>query len=203
MIRYRTALAALAVASVSILTTSGAASQEGGAAEATGAGSPVTATAHLVGTDGQSLGTVVLIEGPNGVLVQADVIGLSPGGHGFHIHAVGACEPDFGAAGDHFNPEGIGHGFMEEGGWHAGDLPNIYAAADGTARADVFTAAVTLTPGADNSIFDADGSAIIIHAGPDSYGESPGAGDRVACGVIRPGAPEPAVAGPDEDFPTG
>lgn len=203
MIRYRSALVALAVASVSILTTSGAASQEDGAAEATGTGSPVTATAHLVGADGQSLGTVVLIEGPNGVLVQADVIGLSPGGHGFHIHAVGACEPDFGAAGDHFNPEGIGHGFMEEGGWHAGDLPNIFAAADGTARADIFTAAVTLTPGADNSIFDADGSAIIIHAGPDSYGESPGAGDRVGCGVIRPGAPEPAVAGPGEDFPTG
>lgn len=203
MVRYRSALVALAVASVSILTTSGAASQEDGAAEATGTGSPVTATAHLVGTDGQSLGTVVLIEGPNGVLVQADVIGLSPGGHGFHIHAVGACEPDFGAAGDHFNPEGIGHGFMEEGGWHAGDLPNIFAAADGTARADIFTAAVTLTPGADNSIFDADGSAIIIHAGPDSYGESPGAGDRVGCGVIRPGAPEPAVAGPGEDFPTG
>ena len=203
MILHRSSIV-LAVAALALgLTTSGAASQEDGAAEAAGAGSPLTATAHLVGADGRSLGTVVLIEGPNGVLVQADVIGLSPGGHGFHIHGVGACEPDFGAAGDHFNPEGIGHGFMEEGGWHAGDLPNIYAAADGTARADVFTGAVTLTPGADNSIFDADGSAIIIHAGPDSYGESPGAGDRVACGVIRPGAPEPAVAGPDEDIPTG
>ena len=203
MIRCRSALVTLLVASMLILTTAGVASQEDGAAEATATGSPVTATAHLVGTDGRSLGTVVLIEGPNGVLVQANVYGLSPGGHGFHIHGVGACEPDFGAAGDHFNPEGIGHGFMEEGGWHAGDLPNIFAAADGTARADIFTAAVTLTPGADNSVFDADGSAIIIHAGPDSYGESPGAGDRVACGVIRPGAPEPAAAGPDEDFPTG
>ena len=129
------------------------------------------------------------------MLVQADVTGLSPGGHGFHIHAVGACEPDFSAAGDHFIPEGIGHGFMKEGGWHAGDLPNSYAAADGTARADFFTAAVTLTPDAENSIFDADGSAIIVHAKPDSYGESPGAGDRVACGVIRPGEPEPAGNG--------
>ena len=193
----------LLVASMLLLATSGATSQEDAGTEETGTVSPVTATAHLVGADGRSLGTVVLIEGPNGVLVQANVYGLSPGGHGFHIHGVGACEPDFGAAGDHFNPEGIGHGFMEEGGWHAGDLPNIFAAADGTARADIFTAAVTLTPGADNSVFDADGSAIIIHAGPDSYGESPGAGDRVACGVIRPGAPEPAAAGPDEDLPTG
>lgn len=174
-----------------ILAASGVTSQQDDA----DAGAPLTATAHLVGPDGRSVGTVTLIEGPNGVLVQADVTGLSPGGHGFHIHAVGACEPDFSAAGDHFNPEGIDHGFMHEGGWHAGDLPNIYAAADGTARADFFTAAVTLTPGAENSIFDADGSAIIVHAEPDSYGESPGAGDRAACGVIRPGEPKPAGGG--------
>lgn len=203
MVRSRPVLITLLVASVSILMTSGVASQSGGAdEEAADLGSPVTATAHLVGTGGGFLGTVTFIEGPNGVLVQADVNGLSPGGHGFHIHSVGACEPDFGAAGGHFNPEGIGHGFMEEGGWHAGDLPNIFAAADGTARADIFTAAVTLTPGAHNSIFDADGSAIIIHAGPDSYGESPGAGDRVACGVIQPGTPEPpGESGSADDGP--
>ena len=194
MTRRRLLPVPLLVGSLLILTTSGVTSQEGDADE-TDAGAHPTATAHLVGPDGRAMGTVTLIEGPNGVLVQADVTGLSPGGHGFHIHAVGACEPDFSAAGDHFNPEGIGHGFMEDGGWHAGDLPNIYAAADGTARADVFTAAVTLTPGPENSIFDADGSAIIVHAKPDSYGESPGAGDRVACGVIRPGEPERAGGG--------
>ncbi|MXV90320.1 MAG: superoxide dismutase family protein [Acidimicrobiia bacterium] len=203
----------LIVASTLILAASGVTSQQDDADE-TDAGAPLTATAQLMGPDGQAMGTVTLIEGPNGVLVQADLTGLSPGGHGFHIHAVGACEPDFSAAGDHFNPEGIGHGFMVEGGWHAGDLPNIYAAADGTARADTFTSAVTLTPGAENSIFDVDGSAIIVHAEPDSYGESPGAGDRVACGVIRPGQPEPAgggataddgpaEAGPGEDLPAG
>ena len=170
-------IAVIAVAGLAAVT-SGANSQE-----SSGAGA--TATADMAGPDGSAMGTVTLTEGPNGVLVQADVMGLSPGGHGFHIHGVGACTPDFGAAGGHFNPEGIGHGFTEEGGWHAGDLPNIYAAADGTARADVFTAAVTLAPGGDNSIFDADGSAIIIHAKPDSYGADPAAGDRVACGVIR------------------
>jgi len=227
MTRHRLLPVPLLVGLLLILTTSGVTSQQDDADE-TGAGAPLTATAHLVGPDGRAVGTVTLIEGPNGVLVQADVTGLSPGGHGFHIHAVGACEPDFSAAGDHFNPEGIDHGFMHEGGWHAGDLPNIYAAADGTARADFFTAAVTLTPGAENSIFDADGSAIIVHAKPDSYGESPGADDRVACGVVRPGEPEPAgggaaaedgpadatdsdttmsggaaEAGPSEDLPTG
>ena len=201
MTRRRILLIPLLVASTLMLTASGVTSQQGDADESD-AGAPRTATAHLVGPDGRAVGTVTLIEGPNGVLVQADVAGLSPGGHGFHIHTVGACEPDFSAAGDHFNPGESGHGFTYEGGQHAGDLPNIYAAADGTARADFFTEAVTLTPGAENSIFDADGSAIIIHAKPDSYGESAGAGDRVACGVIRPGEPEPAGSGAaEEDSP--
>ena len=53
------------------------------------------------------------------------------------------------------------------------------------ARADVFTGKITLAADADTTVFDADGSAIIIHAQPDSYGAEPGAGDRVACGVIE------------------
>jgi Cu-Zn family superoxide dismutase len=208
MARHRLYSLPLLVASMLILTASGVTSQQDGTdgTDDTDVGTPLTATAHLVSPDGRAVGTVTLIEGPNGVLVQADVTGLSPGGHGFHIHTVGACEPDFSAAGDHFNPGESGHGFMHEGGQHAGDLPNIYAAADGTARADFFTAAVTLTPGVENSIFDADGSAIIVHAKPDGYGESAGAGDRAACGVIRPGEPEPAAAeeaGPGEDQPAG
>ena len=65
------------------------------------------------------------------------------------------------------------------------DLPNIHAGSDGTARADYFTAKVTLAEGDDTSLFDDDGSAIIVHAKPDSYGPDPAAGDRVACGVIE------------------
>ena len=142
------------------------------------------ASATLTGSDGAAMGTVTLTQGPNGVLIAADVHGLSPGPHGFHIHGVGACSPDFTAAGGHFAPGGEGHGFMHEDGTHAGDLPNIDAGADGAARADVFSDAVTLARNSDGSLFDDDGSAIIIHARPDSYGEDPGAGDRVACGVI-------------------
>lgn len=143
------------------------------------------AAASMSGTDGAALGTVVLAEGPNGVLISADVTGLSPGAHGFHIHEVGACTPDFSAAGGHYAPGGEGHGFQHEDGSHAGDLPNLYAGADGVARADVFTDKITLAAGAETSIFDDDGSAIIIHAKPDSYGPEPGAGDRVACGIIK------------------
>ena len=145
------------------------------------------ASATLAGPDGAPMGTVTLTQGPHGVLISADVSGLSPGAHGFHIHALGACTPDFAAAGDHFNPGSSGHGFLHENGAHAGDLPNIHAGADGAARADYFSDAVTLDEGAGHSLFDDDGSAIIVHANPDGYGEAAGAGDRVACGVIQPG----------------
>ena len=145
------------------------------------------ASATLTGPDGAPMGTVMLTQGPHGVLISADVSGLSPGAHGFHIHARGACTPDFAAAGDHFNPGSDGHGFLHEDGAHAGDLPNIHAGADGAARADYFSDAVTLDEDEDHSLFDDDGSAIIVHAKPDSYGEAAGAGDRVACGVIQPG----------------
>ena len=103
-----------------------------------------TATAVMAGPDGAEIGVVTLTEGPHGVLVSADVSGLTPGGHGFHIHEVGKCSPDFGAAGGHFDHDESGHGLMHGGAHHAGDLPNIFAAADGTARADYFTEAVTL-----------------------------------------------------------
>ena len=142
------------------------------------------AIAAMVGPDGSGMGLVTLTQTHHGVLVAAEVDGLAPGGHGFHIHTVGTCSPDFAAAGDHFNPGDVGHGYNNPAGVHAGDLPNIYADADGAARADYLTAAVTLDADMDHSLFDADGSAIIIHEKPDTYGEDAGAGGRVACGVI-------------------
>ena len=145
-----------------------------------------TATAAIMGKDGEALGTVTLTQGPQGVLVSADLNGLPPGGHGFHIHAVGSCSPDFSAAGSHFGPGDESHGFLHSTDMHAGDLPNIYAGADGSARADAFTADVTLAADDVRSLFDSDGSAIIIHEKPDAYGEDVGsAGARIACGVIR------------------
>ena len=152
----------------------------------------LTAAAELESPDGASMGTVTFRQAATGVLVMADVEGLIPGGHAFIIHEIGACTPDFSAAGDHFNPSGAEHGFIHQawkggasGGGHGGDLPNIYAASDGSARADFFTVGITLDIGAGHSVFDADGSAIIVHEKPDSYGESESdTGNRVACGVI-------------------
>ena len=153
----------------------------------------LTAAAALESADGDSMGTVTFRQAASGVLVMADVKGLAPGGHAFIIHEVGACTPDFDAAGDHFNPADTEHGFIhpawkrgESSGGHGGDLPNIYAASDGSARADFFTVGIALDMGAQHSIFDADGSAIIVHEKPDSYGETESdTGSRIACGVIR------------------
>ena len=86
------------------------------------------ASAELKGPEGEAMGVVMLTQGRRGVLVSANLRGLTPGYHGFHIHETGACEPDFSAAGDHFAPDGMGHGYMNQDGHHAGDLPNIYAA---------------------------------------------------------------------------
>ncbi|MDE2937610.1 MAG: superoxide dismutase family protein [Chloroflexota bacterium] len=146
----------------------------------------VTAIAVISGKQGESLGKVTLAQGPQGVLVSADLTGLPPGGHGFHIHGVGACSPDFSAAGRHFNPAEESHGFLYGIGQHAGDLPNIYAGLDGVARTDVFISNVTLAEGEQDSLFDSDGSAIIVHEKPDAYGEDVGsAGSRIACGIIQ------------------
>jgi Cu-Zn family superoxide dismutase len=121
------------------------------------------------------------------VLVTLEASGLEPGSHGFHIHEFGTCEPDFEAAGEHYAPEGNSHGFLAEGGPHGWDLPNIHAGEDGKAKADHFATAISLAEDSPNTVFDEDGSAIIIHERMDSYGEEAGAAGRVACGVINAG----------------
>lgn len=153
----------------------------------------LTAEAALVSPEGDHVGVVRFLQTGGGVLVLAEVNGLAPGGHAFIIHEAGACTPDFDAAGDHFDPADADHGFVH-GAWqgddsgeaHGGDLPNIYAASDGSARADFFTDGVTLDTGPRHSLFDDDGSAIIVYERPDTYGEGEAdTGERVACGVIR------------------
>ena len=152
----------------------------------------LTAAATLESPEGISMGTVKFRQAASGVLIMADLQGLTPGGHALIIHEVGTCAPDFSAAGDHFNPSDAEHGFIhgawkggESGGGHGGDLPNIYAASDRSVRADFFTVGITLDSSSSHSIFDADGSAIIVHEKPDSYGETESdTGARVACGVI-------------------
>ncbi len=145
-----------------------------------------TAQADLINADKEKIGTVTLTQTPHGVLLSIEASRLPPGLHALHIHEVGQCEPPFQSAGGHFNPGGKRHGVFSPEGMHAGDLPNVYVGTDGSLRAEAFASGVTLTPGP-NSVFDRDGSSIILHAGPDDYKTDPAgnAGARIACGVIE------------------
>jgi len=148
--------------------------------------SPQTAKAELYSSQGEKVGNATLTEGPEGVKIALQVSRLTPGPHGFHIHAVGKCDPPgFTSAGAHFNPHGKKHGLKSPEGPHAGDLPNLVVGSDGTAKAEVAAAHVTLGPGK-HSLFHPDGTALIIHANPDDEKTDPAgnAGARIACGII-------------------
>ena len=146
-----------------------------------------TASAALKNTDGKDVGKAQLTQTPSGVLINLSVKGLPAGEHAFHIHAVGKCEPPFTTAGGHFNPTGKKHGMMAAEGQHAGDMPNLHIPASGELTVEVVNAAITLDKGKPNSVFDADGSAVVVHAGKDDYKTDPTgeAGGRIACGVIQ------------------
>jgi Cu-Zn family superoxide dismutase len=144
-----------------------------------------TAHAELRDEQGKKVGAATLEETPHGVLITLDLDGVPPGTHAFHIHEVGKCEPGFKSAGGHFNPTDKKHGVLSTAGMHAGDLPNVNVPESGKLKVDVFATGVTLGKG-DNSLFDADGSSLVIHAGPDDYKTDPAgdAGARLACGVV-------------------
>ncbi|MEO6165753.1 MAG: superoxide dismutase family protein [Candidatus Binatia bacterium] len=149
-------------------------------------GSGERATAELKDKDGKTIGRASFVEVDNGVRVRLEAKGLSAGLHAVHIHAVGKCEaPAFTSAGGHFNPSQKKHGYKNPDGAHGGDLPNMLVAKDGAGRFEAMTDAVTLRAGP-NSVFDADGSALVVHAGVDDHTTDPtgNAGDRAACGVI-------------------
>jgi len=145
------------------------------------------ATTQLKNAQGDVVGVAALWEDEGGVRVFADVRGLPPGQHVIHLHAVGKCEPpDFTGAAGHFNPEGKKHGLLSPQGPHAGDLANLPVAADGTGQLNYVARGVTLGSGS-GSLFDADGTAVVIHAGPDDHKTDPAgnSGARIACGVIQ------------------
>ncbi|MGB3272084.1 MAG: superoxide dismutase family protein [Xanthobacteraceae bacterium] len=146
-----------------------------------------TASVTLKNTAGAEVGTVALSDGPHGVLLRLTLKGIPPGEHAFHVHAVGKCEPPFTSAGGHFNPTGKKHGMMAADGLHAGDMPNLIVPASGELQAEIVNAAITLEKNKPNSLYQPNGTAFIIHAGPDDYKSDPAgnAGDRIACGVVE------------------
>ena len=143
-----------------------------------------TARAEMASPDGTGIGTLTLTSTPVGAIVSGTLRGLLPGPHGIHVHETGACEPPFESAGGHFDPAGAEHGFLSEGGPHAGDMTNVTVGEDGLVAVEILDTFLTL----DRTLFDEDGAAMVIHAGPDDYRTQPSghSGDRIACGIILP-----------------
>jgi Cu-Zn family superoxide dismutase len=156
---------------------------------AAGPGGDRHAAGTFVDASGNTIGHVRLSQDLNGVVrINVAVDGLTPGLHGIHIHSVAACAPTFAAAGGHYNPLGLEHGLENPNGPHAGDLPNLIVDADGHGRLNATTDRVTVTDGP-TTLFDADGSAFIIHANEDDQVTNVGnggSGARIACAVIEP-----------------
>ena len=163
-----------------------------GLALATGAAAQEMAVAQLLNPEGQKIGIATLTQGAEGLTLAVHVRGLAPGLHALHLHSVGKAEaPDFKSAGPHFNPFGKQHGVKNPHGPHAGDLPNLLVGADSVGAAVIKAPLVTLGQGI-NSLFDADGSAVVIHekadddnVQADSTNTAGNAGKRVACGAIE------------------
>ena len=161
------------------------------------------AVAEIANAEGEIIGEATFEQAPTGVIMRVEVSGLTPGEHGIHLHTVGQCNPDFTAAKGHINPQARKHGLRHPDGPDSGDLPNLFANADGSAQAEFFTPRVRVSAaaGADGSappaLLDEDGATVVIHANPDDHLTQPigGAGGRVGCGVIQPaGNAEPETS---------
>ena len=141
------------------------------------------ATAMLKPTAGNTAeGTVTFTPKGDKMTVVANLTGLSPGPHGFHVHEKGDCSASDGmSAGGHFNPTTKPHGDPAAPDHHAGDMPQLVADASG--KATLTTDLGPMTIGGTNDIV---GKAVIVHKDADDYKTQPtgNSGARIACGVI-------------------
>jgi len=157
------------------------------------------ARAVLHDSAGSRIGVVRLEPHRGATIVTVSAWNLAPGFHGFHVHAVGVCDPNapggpFTSAGGHYDSGGRPHGD------HAGDMPSLLVMNDGRGYLRFLTDRFTTA-----ELMDADGSAVIVHSGRDNFANIPtryhshtentfgpdsatlatgDAGSRAACGVV-------------------
>lgn len=145
-------------------------------------------SATIVDRQGTQVGTARMFSLGGEVTLNASFTGLPEGTRAVHLHTTGDCSAsDFTSAGGHLNPGGNEHGTRNLQGAHLGDLPNVTIAADGSGTMSTILRG-TLSA-IEGDIFDADGTAIMVHEGADDYRTDPtgAAGSRIACGVVTRG----------------
>ncbi len=146
---------------------------------------------HPLG-DSKVMGKVTFTKMADGVHIEAELTGLTPGEHGFHIHEWGDCSSADGTStGGHFNPTGAPHAGPTVMPRHEGDFGNVMADASGKATLHLMDKMVEFS--GPNSVI---GRGMIVHAGKDDLTTQPSgnAGGRVACGVIGIANPAPPAA---------
>jgi superoxide dismutase, Cu-Zn family len=151
---------------------------------------PEARTGALKSANGQVIGQVTVTAAPNGVILRVEARGLAPGWHAMHFHEKADCSaPAFTSSGGHIHAKTpVVHGILNADFNDAGDLPNFYVNADGSAMVELYSTLVTFKPSdARPALLDADGSALVIHANPDDYKSQPigGSGARIACAPIQ------------------
>lgn len=138
---------------------------------------------------GASAGTVSISDSKHGVVFTPALKGIAPGLHGFHVHENASCataEKDGKkvagqAAGGHYDPGKSGKHGTPWGDGHRGDLPALYADANGEAANPVLSPRLKMS--------ELKGKALMVHAGGDNHADHPaplgGGGARMVCGVIK------------------
>lgn len=157
------------------------------ACQTTGTPEAPIAMASIALADGTAAGTARLSDAAGTLTLSVSLHDIPPGERAMHLHTTGSCVgPDFQSAGAHLNPDGKQHGTRNPMGAHLGDLPNVTAGSDGRVELSIPIAGNPAE--LEKVLFDADGTAIVVHAGPDDMVTDPAgnAGKRVACGQLLP-----------------
>ncbi|KAJ4823852.1 hypothetical protein Tsubulata_018141 [Turnera subulata] len=153
-----------------------------------GAATSTVKAVALIAGDPNVKGSLQFVQLPNGAThVTGKITGLSPGLHGFHIHALGDTTNGCNSTGPHFNPLKNNHGGPTDNERHAGDLGNIVAGADGVAHVSIKDTQIPLS-----GVHSILGRAVVVHADPDDLGKgghelsktTGNAGARVGCGKV-------------------
>ena len=144
---------------------------------------------HRIDADGvgESIGMVTATDTDQGLVIRPELQGLKPGEYGFHLHSNGSCDPGLNPegvsvaglkAGGHWDPDATGTHQGPFGQGHRGDLSRLVVEADGSTVTDVVAPRLVTD--------DLLGRALVLHAGGDTYTDTPplgGGGPRAACGV--------------------